>query len=366
MSIRKTWSERKGRYVWKVVCRRRPDQKQVRATFDSESEAILWKARQLAGEWQRDELPGAGSQGLTFQCLADRWWDLYAHELSANTQRVYAGVLDNYLVPRWGALLCDEVTLEEVEAWHQQSDLGSARRPQRVLRQIFRWGLERGLVNHDPTRILRLPRSRSASWTYLSREEVLTLLRGNQGESCYPLLLVAIYTGLRIGELCALDRTDIDLVRNTIHVCRHMEDHTGRILQGTKGSRPQQGLIKERTLAIPDAVRPVCVQLVQRQELHCFDNALGRRLRQDTTRRYLRAALQRAGVRAIRFHDLRHTFASHFMMSGGDLYELQQWLGHESITMTERYTHLSPEHLQQSRNTIDLGMRGLQVVSSKL
>jgi integrase len=53
-----------------------------------------------------------------------------------------------------------------------------------------------------------------------------------------------------------------------------------------------------------------------------------------------------AGVKEIRFHDLRHTFASHFLMGGGNIYDLQRILGHSSVQVTERYTHLMPEHLR--------------------
>lgn len=53
-----------------------------------------------------------------------------------------------------------------------------------------------------------------------------------------------------------------------------------------------------------------------------------------------------ARVPKIRFHDLRHTFASHFLMGGGNIYDLQKILGHSTVQVTERYTHLIPEHLQ--------------------
>ena len=56
--------------------------------------------------------------------------------------------------------------------------------------------------------------------------------------------------------------------------------------------------------------------------------------------------MERAQLEDFRFHDLRHTFASWFMMRGGDLYALQQILGHASITQTERYAHLAPDHLR--------------------
>jgi integrase len=61
--------------------------------------------------------------------------------------------------------------------------------------------------------------------------------------------------------------------------------------------------------------------------------------------------LELAGIRDFRFHDLRHTFASWFMMNGGDLYELAKILGHANIKMTERYTKLGKTHIAKTGNT---------------
>jgi len=61
--------------------------------------------------------------------------------------------------------------------------------------------------------------------------------------------------------------------------------------------------------------------------------------------------LERAGIGDFRFHDLRHTFASHYMMNGGDLYELAKILGHSNIKMTERYAKLGRQHIARTGNT---------------
>src|SRR5207249_8277125 len=64
-------------------------------------------------------------------------------------------------------------------------------------------------------------------------------------------------------------------------------------------------------------------------------------------------ALDRAGIKAFRFHDLRHTFASHFVMRGGGLRALQEILGHADYKMTLRYAHLSPAHLRADVDRLD-------------
>ena len=61
--------------------------------------------------------------------------------------------------------------------------------------------------------------------------------------------------------------------------------------------------------------------------------------------RYFKPIQQALGISAIRFHDLRHTFASHLAMSGVSMFDIQQLLGHRSIHTTQRYMHLAPDHL---------------------
>jgi len=69
--------------------------------------------------------------------------------------------------------------------------------------------------------------------------------------------------------------------------------------------------------------------------------------------RSFKAALTRAGIEDFKFHDLRHAFASHFVMRGGNLKELQEILGHRDITMTMRYSHLSQEHKKKAVNLLN-------------
>lgn len=78
---------------------------------------------------------------------------------------------------------------------------------------------------------------------------------------------------------------------------------------------------------------------------------LGKRIETNVTRSF-KSALKRAGITKFRFHDLRHSFASHFVMRGGDLKTLQEILGHSNIATTMRYAHLSKAHKSKAVNLI--------------
>jgi integrase len=75
--------------------------------------------------------------------------------------------------------------------------------------------------------------------------------------------------------------------------------------------------------------------------------------------------LERAGIKDFRFHDLRHTFASWYMMNGGDLYELAKILGHSNIKMTERYAKLAKHHIARTSNTAREMWKLLEPISKK-
>src|SRR5947207_8468473 len=76
-------------------------------------------------------------------------------------------------------------------------------------------------------------------------------------------------------------------------------------------------------------------------------------------------ACKRAGLTDLHFHDLRHTFASQFVMAGGDLYTCQQILGHKSITMTQRYAHLSPTYKIKAIDRMNTLWAGAKPQTSK-
>ncbi|RYZ87538.1 MAG: site-specific integrase [Proteobacteria bacterium] len=146
---------------------------------------------------------------------------------------------------------------------------------------------------------------------------------------------------MRRGELCGLKWDRIDLVRNQIVISRSLSRYG--LSESTKSG-------KKRFVPINSVMKDLLRSLMKEQRGEfVFSDAEGRSLDVHHMYRDFRAAQTRAGfTRRIRFHDLRHTFASHFMMNGGNIYDLQKILGHSSLEMTQRYAHMSPDHLAQA------------------
>jgi integrase len=158
---------------------------------------------------------------------------------------------------------------------------------------------------------------------------------------------------MRLGELRGLKWDCIDLDRRQITVKRTYCEVDRCIKETTKGKNV-------RRIPINSALAEVLIALRPGGGEYVLTNVDFHHLYR-TTKRLARCAR----VRPIRFHDLRHTFASNFMMCGGNIYDLQRILGHSTIKMTERYSHLSPEHLAGKTEILGYGA-GLPATSAKV
>jgi integrase len=207
-------------------------------------------------------------------------------------------------------------------------------------------------VAHEKGWLLKLPKIKKPrirlfdkDFNYLRTKEEITkflIALEAEGELVYTLYATALYTGMREGELAGLQRADIDLGKRLICVQRSYDGPT-------KGG-------DVRYVPILDPLLPILRRwLIQCPGTHVFANRAGNmhspsaRIFQEIIHRVLDRAefhkiLKNGKVRRyIVFHDLRHTFASHWMMNGGDLFRLQKILGHKDSKMTLRYAHLAPD-----------------------
>jgi integrase len=153
----------------------------------------------------------------------------------------------------------------------------------------------------------------------------------------YDIVECALNSGMRKGEMLSLKWKQ---VRN------------GFIYLGEPGSRKTK-TSNPRQIPINDDLDALFKRVRQRQglkSLHVFTYQ-GEPIK--SLKNGFKAALKRAGIDDFRFHDLRHTFASHFVMRGGDLKALQEILGHTTLTMTMKYAHLAPGHKQEAINRLN-------------
>ena len=216
------------------------------------------------------------------------------------------------------------------------------------LKEAYTHAMDDGLVNENPVahmgRFIACPESADSHIDPLTVEEVRAMLASAQRYMplYYPLLLCAVRTGMRLGELIGLQWTDVDFRGRFIQVRRavvrrqltttkshkirrvDMSPQLAQVLQRLKETRQIEASLKGQPLL--DVV---------------FKGSTGKRVNDDVLRKVFAHCLDRAGLRRVRFHDLRHTFASLLIQKGANPKYIQEQLGHGSISITlDVYSHL--------------------------
>ncbi|HKW91318.1 MAG TPA: tyrosine recombinase XerC [Methylomirabilota bacterium] len=209
-----------------------------------------------------------------------------------------------------------------------------------AVRSCFRFLARRGALEANPARQVRSPRLGRRLPSFIPLDETLGSLdagteRSAAGLRDHALVEVLYGAGLRVAEGCGLDLDDLDEARHTVRVVG-------------KGD-------KERVVPIGDtALDALGAYLATRgrQRGPLFLNARGGRLTPRSAHRIVQAWARRAGLsRRVTPHTLRHSFATHMLGRGADLRLIQELLGHSRLSTTQRYTHVSPEHLMRVYDT---------------
>jgi integrase len=205
---------------------------------------------------------------------------------------------------------------------------------------VFEFGLRRGWCRSNPCKLVDKPRVEpSADIRFLDQEELEAVLRATDNPTDHALLLTAALTGMRQGELLALRWRDIDWAARRVRVRRNY-------VRGTWGTpKTRRG---SRAVPLADRLAGELERHFQRTHWTRDDDlvfchpALGTVLDHSDLVRRFKAALRAAGVREVRFHDLRHTFGTRMAGAGVPLRTLQEWMGHRDFQTTLVYADYQP------------------------
>ena len=207
------------------------------------------------------------------------------------------------------------------------------------LRSYFSWLVERGHVDSDPAARLLAPKASHHLPKIVVREQLDNLLDDDWGEDEWAILDRAVCevlygAGLRVSELCGLDLMSVDFSSGLVRVL-------GKGRKERMVPLHRKGLEAVK-LWIDDARDDVLREDSPREAL--FLNRRARRLGPRDVRRILEHRVEHGHVHP---HALRHTYATHLVEGGADLRVVQELLGHESLTTTQIYTHVSKSRLQK-------------------
>lgn len=305
---------------------------------------LLAAERRLVGEGAYDHRP----DGASFADAAAGFLRHVEHVKGREfaTLRDYRYSIEGHLMPRWGDRPVAAIAPRDVEALRDEL-LRAGLKPRTVVRHltvahgVFKHAVRaHGLTRNPATsELVDRPTVRySGEFETFDAEELAALVRAGADEQDACLFLAAAMTGLRQGELLALRWRDVDFAGQRVHV-RRAWSQAARLEKA-----PKSGRVRSVPL-VPELIGPLD-RLSRREHFTgeddlVFCSPVGRHLDAWALRRRYEAALERAGLRRLRFHDLRHCFGS-VAVRAFPLSDVQAMLGHAHITTTMRYVHHRP------------------------
>lgn len=300
-----------------------------------EAEALLIQRRNDIKEGKQPEVKRISNH--SFNELAEQYKRWAERQRSYKSKRGFinqlADAFGNLPLRRFNSMLVEQYQTDRTQKGNKPATVN---RLVATLKHMFSKAVEWDMVEEQTLKRIRkakLLEENNRRLRYLSKEECQVLL-----SVCYkhlgPIVVCALHTGMRKGEILNLQWDNVDLKHGFI------------LLDVTKNG-------ERREIPINDTLRTTLSSLVRRIDVPYvfYDPATGKPY-QDVKRSF-NTACRKAKIRNFRFHDLRHTFASHLVMAGYDVTTVKELLGHKTLTMTLRYAHLAPSHKVKAVAALD-------------
>lgn len=327
---------------------RLPDGRRITKVFHRKIDADQFKS-EMRIEKHRYESTGISfNNHIKFKEFSSEWFETEVkNRKSIQTQRNYESDLRNYILPIVG-----EIRLRDLNIRHARSIenlmLGKEKHPRTVnkvltvFKTILNDAVKSNHILKNPIKGYQELKEPPKMINYWSKSEAKNFLEFTKNDPFHDLYATTLNTGLRLGEVLGLKWDKIDFENNQIVVSRCL---------GRSGLKDTTKTHEARFIPMNTNERSILEKRfkTQSRDSFVFCNNDGSHLDYNhvTERQFVKTQKKLDTVKLIRFHDLRHTFASHFMMNGGNIYTLQKLLGHKDIQTTLIYAHLDKEFLQR-------------------
>ena len=299
----------------------------------------------------------------------DFWYQNYEKmKLRLTTQRGYEDRIYKHIIPAIGKNKLNKLTQGDLQQFYarlktegRQRNVeyygpGLSNRSVRMIHAICRSALEKavdeGLIRVNPAIGCKLPPKKSGEMNVLTQEELQRFLIQAKEDGCYELFLLEIATGLREGELLALQWPDLDFNTGELRIYKTVS-FIGNEIHLTEPKTKSS----IRTVILPQPVLQVLKayrETVSSRWMFPSPVKEDAPIRSNSVRKQLKKLLERAGCKQVRFHDLRHTFATMALQHGMDVKTLSAIIGHiSSATTLDIYSHVTDTMQQQAAAKID-------------
>ncbi|HSL99640.1 MAG TPA: tyrosine-type recombinase/integrase [Candidatus Limnocylindria bacterium] len=366
--------------VWWILIDHKGKRKSVKVGSKEAAKAAARKIEEALTTGKLNLDPPKPLKSLLFTEYAEKWFAGHVSvNLKPSTQHGVRLILDKALLPAFGDKPLDKITRDDVKTFaYRMLEAGRAKEIKladggktktlsrssvmgmgRTLSAIFNHAIEDGILTSNPAqrpgRYIRTG-DRREKIDFLTPEEGRILLEAAKAHRArhYPILATALYTGARQGELLALQWGDIDWHGKFIEIRRANWRGIISTPKSGKGRRVDladhlAGILSEhRRVLVAEALKagkPMPDWVFPSEEGTPLDAA--------NLRKVFAKVLKKAGLRQIRFHDLRHTFASWLIANGESLAYVKEQMGHHSIQITvDTYGHLIPGANREAVNRL--------------
>lgn len=320
------------------------DGKQRSKSFTRHEDARRFKAV-LEGDLVQGTFLDPKHGQVTLSAFLEEHSEALLIDVRVSTRARILGIYKTHVLPEFGHLPLNAITTSAVAKWvnRLRETLGasSVRKNVFALRRLLDLAVSYGLIRSNPVVAVKLPAEPKHEQRFLTHDEAWTL-----AESIAPrfraMVLVAVFGGLRLGEVTGLQRQHISTANCTISVKRTLVEVGSSVTFG-----PPKTKSSVRTVTIPRSIMAELAEHLDRYtgenpEALVFTALKGQALSRNWWYRYYwKTAVDRAGLTGLRFHDLRHTFVALWVDAGRNAKEVSKAAGHSSVAFTlDRYGHL--------------------------
>ncbi|MCM1299198.1 MAG: site-specific integrase [Firmicutes bacterium] len=311
---------------------------------------------------------------ITFGEWINFWYRTYCkHTIRVTTQIEYENRIYKHIIPEIGSIPLKQLTQSDLQQFYARekvngrkirTDIYGAELSDRVIRAIHancRSALERavqdGLIKTNPAIGCKLPPKKSCKMKVLTQNEIVRFLNQAKEEEYYELFLLELGTGMRRGEILALKWSDLNFKTGELRIERQLN-----VIKGESIISESKTKSSIRTAILPTALLKILSEYKKNVESEwIFPSPLDdtKPRNPSAVRKRLQLILERAGCPNVRFHDLRHTFATIALEKGMDIKTLSATLGHiSSETTIDIYSHITNKMRQQAAVRIDRQIGG--------
>ncbi|MBD5085500.1 MAG: site-specific integrase [Clostridiales bacterium] len=342
-----------------------PITKNVLAKTKSECTAKLKKLQETCAKKPNERL----QPDMTFGQWMDFWYQNYSKpKLRPTTQEGYENAIYKHIIPALGKIPLSELNTNEIQQFYAK-----LKKEGRLIRTALygegvsdrtvwschtriRTALDRavqdGLIRTNPAADCKLPPQNTKEMKILSREEMQRFLIQAKEEGYFELFLLELATGLRRGEVLALQWGDLDFNTGALHIQRQIYRANGKLVVSEPKTKAAL-----RSIVLPPSLVEVLKEYQQGMTSHWMFPSPAKEdspLDPATVRKRLQTILNHAGCKQVRFHDLRHLFVTTSLESGMDVKTLSTIIGHVSAKTTLNiYTHVTDAMRQTAAAKID-------------